>query len=63
MKADTQVTLNELAERIKNIETSLLKLVDCFEQVTSVKSLHEEIVEIKKEVAKFSEERNIFNKK
>lgn len=63
MRQDTQVTLNELAERIKNIETSLLKLVDCFEQITSVKSLYEEIVKIKKEVAKLSEEHNIFNKK
>lgn len=63
MLQETQVTLNKLAERIENIETSLLKLVDCFEQITAVKSLHEEIIEIKKDVAKLAEEHNIFNKK
>jgi len=63
MVEQTRATLNMIAKRIENIETSLIKLLDIFENLTSAKALTEEISEIKKEVLKLSEERNIFNKK
>lgn len=63
MLKDRQVTLKDLASRIANIETYLIKLVDALEQITSVKSLKQEIEEIKTDVLKLADERNIFNKK
>ena len=63
MIEDTRITLNEIAKRIENIENSLIKLLDVFETLTSAKALTEEITEIKRDVLKLAEERNIFNKK
>ena len=63
MIKDTQTTLKDIAKSISNIETSLFKLVDALEKITSVKALNQEIDEIKSTVLKLSEERNIFNKK
>lgn len=63
MIEDTRITLNEIAKRIENIENSLIKLLDVFETLTSAKALTEEINEIKRDVLKLAEERNIFNKK
>lgn len=59
----TRATIDTINKRLENIETCLMKLIDVFENVTEVKALSEEIKEIKKDVAKLSEERNIFNKK
>ena len=63
MKQDTQVTLNKLAEKIENIETVLLRLVEALETITSGKALNEEILDLKKEVRCLKEEYIIFNQK
>lgn len=63
MRQDTQVTLNKLAERIENIETVLLRLVEALETITSGKALNEEILDLKKEVRCLKEEYIIFNQK
>ena len=63
MRKDTIVTLDRIDQRLDNIEKALMSLLDVFENITSSKSLTEEITELKKEVAKLSEERSIFNKK
>ena len=63
MRQETQVTLNKLAERIENIETALLRLVEALETITSGKALNEEILDLKKEVRCLKEEYIIFNQK
>lgn len=63
MRQDTQVTLNKLAEKIENIETVLLRLVEALETITSGKALNEEILDLKKEVRCLKEEYIIFNQK
>ena len=61
MREETQITLNEVAKRIENIETALLKLVEALETITSGKALNEEILDLKKEVKCLKEEYIIFN--
>lgn len=63
MREETQITLNEVAKRIENIETALLKLVEALETITSGKALNEEILDLKKEVKCLKEEYIIFNQK
>lgn len=63
MLQETQVTLNKLAEKIENIETVLLRLVEALETITSGKALNEEILDLKKEVRCLKEEYIIFNQK
>ena len=63
MRQETQVTLNKLAEKIENIETVLLRLVEALETITSGKALNEEILDLKKEVRCLKEEYIIFNQK
>ena len=63
MRDEVRNTLNSIGKRLENIETCLMKLLEALETLTSGKALNEELAEIKRDVLKLSEERNIFNKK
>jgi len=62
MLEKTRISFEAIEQRLSTIEDYLIKLVTALETQTSVKSLSEEISQLKKEVACLTDERTIFKK-
>lgn len=63
MTETTRLTLQDISDRLTRIENLFSQLVDLLGNHLSVRSIEEEVKELKTEVACLTDERTIFNKK